>query len=146
MTTPNENQTLENSTDTRTFLRWQLAHWAVGTSTLVLFPLAGIYMRYVARVPQLADAPRLVFRSRFLFLLLLALANLALCKVQPRDFAQRLASLIILLAPAPMIAAFFVEPSRGVQSSLLTVTTMRGLFVAGLLLVYAQRPRFRDGP
>jgi len=141
MPAANENQILKNSTGTRTVLTWPMAHWAVGTLTLVMFPLAGVYMRFVARVPQLADAPRLVFRSRFLFILLLALANLAMSNVQPRLFAQRLASVIILLAPAPTVAAFFLEPSRGVQSSLLTVTTMRALFVAGLLLAYAHVPR-----
>ena len=142
MITANDDRTLETPKEARTFWGWQAAHWIVGSLTLALFPLAGVYMRFVARVPQLEDAPRLVFRSRFLFLLLLALANLAMCNVRPTRFAERLASVIILLAPAPMLVAFFVDPSRGVHSSLLTVTTMRGLFVAALLLAYAQLPRF----
>jgi hypothetical protein len=98
-------------------------------------------MRYVAVVPQLADAPRLVYRSRFLFLLLIAVANLALSYAQPQRFIQRLASSIILLAPAPMIAAFLIDPSRGVHSSLWTVTTMRALFLAAVLLAFAHRPK-----
>ena len=122
-------------------MSWARAHWLVGTVTLMLFPLAGVYMRYVARVPQLDDAPRLVFRSRFLFLLMIAVANLALSYVQPRRLIERLASAVILAAPVPMIAAFFIEPARGVHSSLWTNSIMRALFVAAVLLAFAHRPR-----
>ena len=108
---------------------------------LALFPLAGVYMRYVALVPELEDAPRLVFRSRFLFLLLIAVANLGLSNAKPERWIERVASAIILAAPIPMIAAFFYEPSRGVHSSPLTVFTMRGLFVAAALLAFAHLPR-----
>ena len=69
-------------------MSWQRAHWWVGIVTLVLFPLAGVYMRYVAGVPELADAPRLVYRSRFLFLLLIALANLALSRSRPQRLVE----------------------------------------------------------
>jgi hypothetical protein len=124
-------------------MNWPRAHWLVGTLTLVTFPLAGIYMRFVAAVPQLADAPRLVYRSRFLFLLLVALANLALSHVQPERFIQRIAALIILVAPAPLVFAFLTDPLHGVHSSLLTVTTMRALFLAAVLLAFVHRPRSR---
>ena len=92
-------------------ITWPRAHWLVGTLTLLLFPLAGVYMRYVAAVPQLEDAPRLVYRSRFLLLLLIAVANLALSHAQPKLFMQRIASAIILAAPLPLIAAFFLLPA-----------------------------------
>ena len=122
-------------------MNWPRAHWLAGTVTLVLFPLAGAYMRYVARVPQLEDAPRLVFRSRFLFLLLIALANLALSHARPERWIQRLASAIVLAAPVAMIAAFFIDPGRGVHGSSLTTFTMRGLFLAAALLAFAHWPR-----
>jgi hypothetical protein len=121
-------------------MNWPRAHWMTGTVTLALFPLAGVYMQFVATVPELADAPRLVYRSRFLFLLLIAVANLALSRAHPDRFIQRLASIIVLIAPVPIVVAFFVEPARGVHSSLWTVTTMRALFVAAVLLVFAYRP------
>lgn len=128
-------------------MNWPRAHWFVGTLTLVLFPLAGWYMRFVAQVPLLADAPRLVYRSRFLFLLLIAVANLAMSRSLPENLIQRLASLTILVAPAPMIAAFLYDPALGVHSSLLTVTTMRALFLAGVLLAITgrARPKARQG-
>jgi hypothetical protein len=113
----------------------------VGTVTLLLFPLAGGYMRYIARVPMLADAPRLVFRSRFLFLLLIAVSNLALASVKPKRWTERLASAVILIAPIPLLASFFLDPSRGVHSSPWTVWTMRGLFAAAVLLAFLRRPR-----
>jgi hypothetical protein len=120
---------------------WARAHWITGTLTLMLFPFAGLYMRYVADVPHLSDAPRLMFRSRFLFLLLIATVNLGLSYSEPRDWMQRVASAIILLAPLPLIVSFFVDPTRGVQSSPWTVFTMRGIFLAAILLAWSHRPR-----
>src|SRR4030095_9452811 len=96
---------------------WPRAHWAVGTLALMLFPLAGLYMQYVANVPHLSDAPRLMFRSRFLFLLLIATVNLGLSYSKPQQLTQRLASTLILAAPLPLIVSFFVDPGRGVSSS-----------------------------
>jgi hypothetical protein len=120
---------------------WARAHWVVGTFTLILFPLAGLYMRYVANVPHLSDAPRLMFRSRFLFLLLIATVNLGLSNSKPKRLLQRLASLLILAAPLPLIVSFFIDPGRGVRSSPWTIFTMRGLFLAAVLLALSHRPR-----
>jgi hypothetical protein len=120
---------------------WPRAHWAVGTLVLMLFPLAGLYMRYVANVSHLSDAPRLMFRSRFLFLLLIATVNLGLSYSKPQQLIQRLASMLILAAPLPLIVSFFVDPGRGVRSSPWTVFTMRGVFLAAVLLAWSHRPR-----
>src|SRR5262245_64104841 len=127
----------------RTTFNWPRAHWIVGTFTLTLFPLAGLYMRFVANVPQLADAPRLMFRSRFLFLLLIATVNLGLSYAKPEHLVERLASILILAAPATLIVSFFVDPGRGVHSSPWTVFTMRALFLAALLIAWTHRPRDR---
>lgn len=130
-----------SSTTPRTRFNWPRAHWMVGTLTLVLFPLAGLYMRHVANVPQLSDAPRLMFRSRFIFLLLVATVNLGLSYAKPERLAQRLASILVLVSPLPLIVSFFVDPGRGVRSSPWTDFTMRGLFLAAILLALANRPR-----
>ena len=121
--------------------KWARAHWTMGTLTLMLFPFAGLYMRYVADVPHLSDAPRLMFRSRFLFLLLIAIVNLGLSYSEPERLMQRTAAAIILLAPLPLLVSFFVDPSQGVRSSPWTVFTMRGLFLAAILLAWSHRPR-----
>jgi len=126
-------------------ITWGRAHWVVGTLTLLLFPLAGLYMRYVALVPQLDDAPRLVYRSRFLFLLFIALVNLAMTYASPQRILQRLASAIVLAAPLPLIASFLFDPARGVRSSPWTVFTMRALFLAAVIFALSNRPWGRRG-
>jgi hypothetical protein len=42
-----------------------------------------------------------MFRSRFLFLLLIATVNLGLSYSKPQQLMQRLASILILAAPLP---------------------------------------------
>ena len=113
----------------------------MGTLTLVLFSLADVYMRYVAGVPNLDAAPRLIFRSRFLFLLLIAVANLALSYARPARWTERLSSAIVLAAPVPLVFAFLLDPARGVSSNPWTIWTMRALFGAAVLLAFAHRPR-----
>jgi len=96
-------------------MSWPRAHWLVGLVTLVLFVSAGVYMRYVILVPQMGDAPRMIFRSRFLFLLLAALANFAMSGVRPTGVVQKAASALILAAPLPLIASFLFDAGRGVR-------------------------------
>ena len=122
-------------------MTWGRAHWLVGLTVLVLFPLAGVYMRYVALVPQLDDGPRMVFRSRFLLLLMAAVANLGRASAQPSTLIERAASALILAAPVPLIASFLFDPARGLAGSPWTTWTMRGLFLAGLFLAISNRPR-----
>ena len=109
--------------------------------TLALFLSAGIYMRFVILVPQMEDAPRMIFRSRFLFLLLAAVANFAMSGAPPSSLIQKVASAVILVAPLPLIASFLLDAGRGVQSSPWTIWTMRSLFAAALLLAFVNRPR-----
>jgi len=116
------------------------AHWTVGTVTLLLFPLAGVYMRHVVGVPQLDGVTRMVFRSRFLLLLLVAVVNLALSTSKADGPIRGIASVLTLAAPFPLLIAFFVDPYRGVQGSLWSRFAMYGLFVAGALLAIANRP------
>ena len=122
-------------------VNWSRAHWIVGLLTLVVFPLTGVYMRHVAQVPALDDVPRLVFRSRHLFLLLTAVANLALSNTGPDRLAQRVAAVIILISPFMLFAAFLIDPARGIRSSLLFRSSMFSLFAAGVLLAITNRPR-----
>ena len=94
-------------------MNWSRAHWLVGLLTLLIFPLTGQYMRHVAAVPQLDDVPRLIFRSRHLFLLLAGVANIALSSSQPFHRAQRVASVLILVAPFLLFAAFSLIQQEG---------------------------------
>jgi len=103
-------------------------------------------MRHVAGVPHLDDVTRLVFRSRHLLLLVAGVANIALSNSQPFHRAQRTASVLIMVAPFLLIAAFFIDPARGLHSSQIFRFAMYGLWIAGILLAIVNRPRRDQTP
>jgi hypothetical protein len=127
-------------------VNWPCAHWLVGLLTLLIFPLTGQYMRHVAAVPHLDSVPRLVFRSRHLMLLIAAVANLALSNSQPFRRAQRVASVLIMVSPFLLVAAFFIDPARGLHSSNIFRLAMYSLWIAGVLLAIVNRPRNEGVP
>jgi hypothetical protein len=127
-------------------VNWSRAHWLVGLLTLIVFPLTGAYMRHVAVVPNLDTVPRLIFRSRHLFILLAAVANLALSSTRPVRLVQRVAATLILVSPFLLIGAFFIDPGNGLKSSQLFHFAMYGLFAAGVLLAIVNRPRSLGAP
>lgn len=122
-------------------MSWSRAHWIVGLLTLLMFPLTGQYMRHVADVPHLDAIPRLIFRSRHLLLLVAGVANIALSNSQPFHRAQRVASLLIMISPPLLIAAFFIDPARGLHSSTVFRLAMYSLWIAGVILAIVNRPR-----
>jgi uncharacterized membrane protein YozB (DUF420 family) len=113
----------------------------VGLLTLLMFPLTGQYMRHVADVPHLDAIPRLIFRSRHLLRLVAGVANIALSNSQPFHRAQRVASLLIMISPPLLIAAFFIDPARGLHSSTVFRLAMYSLWIAGVILAIVNRPR-----
>jgi hypothetical protein len=119
---------------------WSRAHWLVGLVALIVFPLTGQYMRHIAAVPHLDSIPRLVFRSRHLMILLAGVANIALSNSQPFHRAQRVASVLIMVAPAFLIAAFFIDPARGLNSSGIFRVGMYCMWIAGVILAIVNRP------
>ena len=121
-------------------MTWARLHWIVGVATLIGFLAAGLYMRDVIDVSAMPDAPRMIYRSRFLFLMLAGVLNLALSRKQATHWAERVASVVVLLAPLPLAASFLGDAERGVRSSPWTVWTMRGLFAAGLMFAFASFP------
>lgn len=127
-------------------MSWSRAHWVVGLLTLLIFPLTGQYMRHIAGVPHLETVPRLIFRSRHLFILLAGVANIALSNSQPFHRAQKVASVLILVAPSFLIAAFFIDPARGVHSSIVFRLGMYSFWIAGILLAIVNRPRRERTP
>lgn len=127
-------------------MTWSRAHWLVGLLTLVIFPLTGQYMRHIVGVPHLESVPRLIFRSRHLFLLVAGVANLALSNSQPFHRGQRVASVLILVAPFFLVAAFFIDPARGLDSSTVFRLAMYSFWIAGILLAIVNRPRREPTP
>jgi len=93
-------------------------------------------MRWVAHVPQLQDVIRAVYRSRHLFVLLAALANLALSTgPQPIRRVQRVISTLVLIAPVLLLTAFWVEPAQGIVAAPWSQLGLYLLFGASALLV-----------
>ncbi|MGA9356025.1 MAG: hypothetical protein WBV46_20225 [Terriglobales bacterium] len=127
-------------------MTWSRAHWVVGTLALLSFPLTGQYMRHLAHVPHLDSVPRLIFRSRHLLLLVAGVANIALSNSQPFHRAQRVASVLIMIAPFLILAAFFIDPARGLNSSQIFRWAMYSLWIAGVILVIVNRPRSAQPP
>ena len=64
---------------------------------------------------ELSDAQRAVYRSRHLFLMLIALVNLALGQTWRNGWMQRALSLAVLTAPLPLALAFWFEPPSGIS-------------------------------
>lgn len=127
-------------------MTWPRAHWVIGTLVLISFPLTGQYMRHFADVPHLDSIPRLIFRSRHLLLLVAGVANITLSNSQPFHRAQRAASVLIMIAPFLIIAAFFIDPARGLHSSQIFRWAMYSLWIAGVILVIVNRPRRAQPP
>jgi len=120
-------------------MNWPRAPWWMGSVTLVLFLLSGAFMRWVARVPELEDLTRSVFRSRHLFIMLAALANLALASDLSRS--KSVTSTLVLMAPLFLLIAFWVEPGQGINAGPWSQLGLYALFGAAALLAIANRPR-----
>ena len=51
-----------------------------------------------------------------------------------------------MVAPFLLIAAFFIDPARGLHSSQIFRFAMYGLWIAGILLAIVNRPRRDQTP
>ena len=83
---------------------------------------------------QLDDAHRAVYRSRHLFLILIALVNLGLGQIWRNGRFQRLLSSTILLAPVLLLAAFVFEPGLGIEGRAHSTVALYALFGAASTL------------
>lgn len=96
------------------------AHLLFGIAALFAFILSGQYMDKVhGHLRGIADAPRMLFRSRHIYMLLTSLLNLGLgtyLKPQPlgwRAGAQLAGSIMIIGATCLLVVAFLYEPLHG---------------------------------
>jgi hypothetical protein len=94
---------------------WRNLHLIVGTLGLVLFALQGQYMASVIEVTNMADTQRMLYRSAHIYFMTACGMNVCIGYYQTGDlqasWQQRLASLLILLAPGLLLLSFFVEIS-----------------------------------
>ena len=92
-------------------------HLIFGALTIVAFLLTGQYMdKFYNHLHGMPDAPRLLYRTRHIFILLAGLLNLGIgayftyrTEAWQRT-VQRLGSLLIFTASTLFLIAFFYEP------------------------------------
>ena len=102
------------------FAAMKKAHLIFGALIVVAFLLTGQYMdKYYNHLDGMADGPRLLYRTRHIFILLAGLLNLGIgayftYRIQPwRRTLQLLGSLLIFVASVLFLVAFFYEPNLG---------------------------------
>jgi hypothetical protein len=100
-------------------------HLIFGLVALLAFVLTGQYMDKVYHhLRGMADAPRMLFRSRHIYILLSSLLNLSLgtyLKREPPGWRHKLqlaGSTVIFTATCLLVVAFFYEPPHGTLSPL----------------------------
>jgi hypothetical protein len=94
------------------------AHLIFGAIIIIAFLLTGQYMdKYYNHLAGLPDGPRLLYRTRHIFILLAGLLNLGIgayftYRIQTwRRTLQLLGSLLIFAASVLFLIAFFYEPN-----------------------------------
>ena len=125
-------------------------HLIIGLTVVFVFLLTGQYMEYVHN-RLLPDGPRMLYRSRHIYLLLSGLLNLGIgiyfTPRQPgwRRTLQIIGSLLIVVTPGLLLAGFFVEPNRGPEKTMLAPL---GIFAVALGTVFhfISSLRQRDEP
>ena len=92
-------------------------HQLFGIFLVVVFLLTGQYMnRYLGHLRGMPDGPRMLYRTRHIFILLAGLLNLGIGSYFTyrtelwRRMLQALGSALIVIAPVLFIVAFFYEP------------------------------------
>ncbi len=103
-----------------TMVRMKKAHLIFGVLIVIAFLLTGQYMdKFYNHLHDMADGPRLLYRTRHIFILLSGLLNLGIgayftYRVEPWARAmQLLGSLLIFAASVLFLIAFFYEPNLG---------------------------------
>lgn len=109
-------------------------HLVFGLAVVFIFLLTGQYMEF-KHVRELADGPRVLYRSRHIYLLLAGLVNLGLglyFAYRPRGWRRTLqviGSALIVLAPFLLLTGFFTEPEHGAGR---TVIAPLGIFAVAI--------------
>ena len=91
-----------------------------GLAVFVIFLLTGQYMdRHFHHLVGMPDGPRMLYRTRHIFILFSGLLNVGIGTylthpvARWRTVLQGLGSILIILAPLILILAFFYDTTRG---------------------------------
>ena len=92
-------------------------HAVFGLVIVIVFLLTGQYMdKYLQHLHGMLDGPRLLYRTRHIFILLAGLLHIAIGtyftfqSTQTRRIVQLLGSVLIVVATVLFVVAFFYEP------------------------------------
>ena len=115
-------------------------HLAFGVLGLALFIAQGQYMAHILAVPELADGPRLMYRTGHIYLLLASALNVCLGVYMPRPSGklQFLASVLVLVAPLMLVYSFATESTSTELHRPVTVYALYMVFAAVVSLLLAR--------
>ena len=119
-------------------------HLIFGLLVVVVFLLTGQYMdRFFNHLQGMADGPRMLYRTRHIFILMSGLVHLGIGSYyRPRlhpwlRVVQLLGSLMIIAASGLFTVAFFYEPGLHDLHAPLSLTGMILIAVGALLHVFS---------
>jgi hypothetical protein len=122
-------------------------HQLFGIFLVVVFLLTGQYMdRYLRHLSEMPDGPRMLYRTRHIFILLAGLLNLGIgtyftYRAEPwRRTLQMLGSVLIVIAPVLFIVAFFYEPKLSNLDTPLSHWGMYAIAVGTLCHLFSTLP------
>jgi hypothetical protein len=119
-------------------------HLGVGAVSLLAFLASGAYMRFSARPFLLPDGPHLMYLSRHIYILCVALLHLVLgayftpATSRAALVTQRLGSALMVVSAGLLIAAFVREPMMGRARTELSTFGLYSMFGGALLHVGAK--------
>ncbi len=126
-------------------------HLFFGLALLVVFLLTGQYMDIIHHhLAEMADKPRLLMRSRHIYILYSSLAHLALGSyflehpIVWRKRLQWLGSTLMTVAAVLVVTAFFTEPWR--QGWEMPTTLLGAVLFIGGVMSHAVSGLKRPGP
>ncbi len=119
-------------------------HLRVGLAFIGVFLATGVYMAFTFEEGRIDHDVRLMHRSAHVYLLLSALANLALGGYfrwrEPGRYRtiQKFGSVFLLLSPLGFLAAFFIEPAPEQLHRPISVISAFLVLLGVIFLTYGQ--------
>lgn len=133
-------------------------HLVFGLTIVVIFLLTGQYMQHrldglqhrLDGLQHLADGPRMLFRTRHIYILMAGLLNLGIGsyftsrREQWRRNLRLIGSILIFIAALLFIVAFFYEPTLDQLKTPLSLAGMISISI-GTLLHFFSSLRIKEG-
>jgi hypothetical protein len=129
----------------------KLFHIMFGVAVFIVFLLTGQYMdRYFHHLVGMPDGPRLLYRTRHIFILFSGLLNVGIgvyLVQRPKGWQrilQLLGSILITLASLLLILAFFYDTTRGDLRAPLSHWAIYAIAVGTLFHLFSSLRERRD--